>query len=134
VNGVASGNSFPSPDDAVRALSTAVNNRDSNALAAIFGPAIFDLKSPDPVEAQNELATFAKRLNASNHIERAANGRCILEVGTDGWPFAIPIVKTNNGWFFDTQAGKEELLNRRIGGNELQALESLRAAAQAQRE
>jgi hypothetical protein len=134
VNGAAMGKSFPSPDDAIRALSTAVNNRDSNALAAIFGPAVIDLKSPDPVEAQNELATFAKRLNVSHHVERAADGRYILEVGEDGWPFAIPIVKTNNGWFFDTQAGKEELLNRRIGENELQALDSLRAGAQAQRE
>src|SRR5436190_3277395 len=77
-NGAAMGNSFPSPDDAVRALSTAVNNRDSNALAAIFGPALIELKSPDPVEAQNELATFARRLNSSNHIERANDGRrCI---------------------------------------------------------
>src|SRR6476659_9388787 len=70
VSGAAMGNSFPSPDDAVRALATAVNNRDSNALAAILGPGVSELKSPDPVEAQNELATFAKRLNASNHIER----------------------------------------------------------------
>lgn len=134
LNGAAMGKSFLSPDDAVRALSAAVKNRDSNALAAIFGPTLSELKSPDQVEAQNELATFDARLNASNHIERADNGRCILEIGEDRWPFAIPIVKTANGWCFDTQAGKDELLNRRIGGNELQALASLRAAAQAQRE
>src|SRR5689334_17309900 len=79
-NGAAMGKSFPSPDDAVRALANAVNNRDTNELAAIFGPDVENIKSPDPVQARNELATFTERFNASNHIEHADDGRCILEI------------------------------------------------------
>src|SRR5712675_2219192 len=68
-NGAAIGKTFASPEDAVGALKKAVNNRDTNALAAIFGPAIEEVRSPDPVEAQNEVEEFAEKLNASNHIE-----------------------------------------------------------------
>ena len=125
---------FNSPEDAVRALSTAVNTRDINALGDILGPSINDLRSPDPVQARNELTTFAANLAASNHLSHVSGGRCILETGQDRWPFPIPIVRTNGSWFFDTEAGKEELLNRRIGNDELEALQSLRAGAQAQRE
>jgi hypothetical protein len=134
VSGATAGKAFASPNDAVRALGTAVNNRDSNALAAIFGPEIRELKSPDPVQAENEVEEFAERLNASNHIERAASDRYILEIGADRFPFAIPIVQKGGSWFFDTDAGKEELLNRRIGRNELEALKSIRAYVDAQRE
>jgi hypothetical protein len=128
------GKSFSSPEDAVRALGAAVNSRETNALVAIFGPSIREIKSPDPVQAQKELGDFTARFNTSNHINRVDDNRCILEIGQDQWPFAIPMVRTNGGWFFDTDAGKQEILNRRIGQNELQALKSLRGAAQAQRE
>jgi hypothetical protein len=57
-----------------------------------------------------------------------------LEVGPDGWPFPVPIVKNGSSWFFDTAAGKEELLNRRIGRNELDVLKAMRAYVEAQRE
>jgi hypothetical protein len=129
-----SGKMFASPEEAVRALTTAVNNRDTNALAAIFGPLIAEIKSPDPVQARNEFADFAARFNASNHIQHVQDDRCTLETGVDEWPFPIPIVRTNGGWFFDTQAGKQEILNRRVGENELQAIKSLLAADEAQRE
>jgi hypothetical protein len=129
-----SGRIFASPEEAVRALSTAVNNRDTNALAAIFGPLIAEIKSPDPVQARNELADFAARFNASNHIAHVKDDRCTLETGVDEWPFPIPIVRTNGGWFFDTQSGKQEIINRRVGENELQAIKSMRAGAAAQRE
>ena len=133
-NGAAIGKTFASPEDAVGALKKAVNNRDTNALAAIFGPAIEEVRSPDPVEAQNEVEEFAEKLNASNHIERAEGGRCILEVGRDRYPFAIPIAQKGGSWYFDTEAGKEELINRRVGRNELDALKSVRAYVDAQRE
>jgi hypothetical protein len=131
---VAAGKKFASPEEAVSALATALNNRDTNALIAIFGSAISDLKSPDPVQAKNELSDFDQSFNESNHIARVADDRCILEIGNDRWPFAIPIVRTNGSWFFDTEAGDDELLSRRIGFNELDAMDSLRAGAQAQRE
>jgi hypothetical protein len=128
------GRTFASPEDAVRALSIAANNHDTSALAAIFGPGYEDIESPDPVEAANELATFAASLNASNHLARLDNSRYILETGSDRWPFPIPLVRIGQGWFFDTLEGKQELLNRRIGRDELQALRSIRAGAEAQRE
>ncbi|HWQ90403.1 MAG TPA: DUF2950 domain-containing protein, partial [Clostridia bacterium] len=133
-NGAAAGRTFRSPEEAVGALSTAVKARDTNALATIFGPAIADIMSPDPVQAQNELDEFAERLTEANHIERADNGRRVLEIGQDRWPFAIPIAQKGKDWFFDTEAGKEELINRRIGRNELDALKSVRAYVEAQRE
>jgi Protein of unknown function (DUF2950) len=125
---------FASAEDAVRALSTAVNQGDTNSLAAIFGPDFNEIKSPDQVQWKSELAAFAASLNVSNHLERLADDRRILETGEDGWPFPIPIVRQDDVWFFDTEAGKQELINRRIGRNELQALKSIRAAADAQRE
>ena len=128
------GKTFASPEEAVRALTAAVNQRDTNALAAIFGPAVAELRSPDPVQAQNEIEEFAARLNASNHIERPDPGRCILDVGEDRWPFAVPIVQTGGAWYFDTQAGKQEVLNRRVGRDELEAIKSVRAYAGAQRD
>ena len=68
------------------------------------------------------------------YVEQKYHGKITLVLGKDHWPFPIPLVKTTNGWQFDTQAGLEELLNRRIGGNELRALQSVRAYVAAQRE
>jgi len=133
-NGAAIGKTFASPEAAVGALKKAVNSRDTNALAAIFGPAVEEIKSSDPVDAQNELADFAEKLNASNHIAHASNDKFILEVGDDRYPFAIPIAQKGGSWFFDTEAGKEELINRRVGRNELEALKSVRAYVDAQRD
>jgi hypothetical protein len=134
MNGATMGKTFASPEDAVGALKKAVNSRDTNALAAIFGHAAEEVRSPDPVDAQNELEEFAEKLNASNHIEKADGGRYILEVGRDQYPFAIPIAQKGGSWYFDTEAGKEELINRRIGRNELDALKSVRAYVDGQRE
>ena len=130
----ATARTFTSPEDAVHALSIAVTSLDTNALAAIFGPEFNEIKSPDPVQWTNELAAFAAALNASNHIARVNDRRCILETGEDRCPFAIPLVRSGNSWFFHTEEGEQELINRRIGRNELRALEALRAGAQAQRE
>src|SRR5690349_14607039 len=110
VRAASAGKKFSSPEEAVRALSTAVNNQDTNALTIIFGPLIQEIKSPDPVQARNEFADFAARFNISNHIARVQNDRCTLEIGEDQWPFAIPIVRANGAWFFDTEAGKQEIL------------------------
>jgi hypothetical protein len=128
------GRMFPSPEEAVRALSAALDTHDTNALAAIFGPMLQKIRSPDPVQAKHEIENFTARFDASNHISRVQDGRCTLEVGEDQWPFPIPILRTNGWWFFDTQAGEEEILNRRIGENELQAIRAIRAGCDAQRE
>ncbi|HEY1791033.1 MAG TPA: DUF2950 domain-containing protein [Verrucomicrobiae bacterium] len=128
------GRTYHSPEDAVNALAIAVNYRDTNAIAEIFGPGIKDIRSSDPVEAQREVAAFAKQFNASNYLEHVDDNRCVLDTGADRWPFPIPLVRTNGAWHFDTAAGRNEILNRRIGYDELRTIESLRAGVEAQRQ
>ena len=126
---------FATPEAAVAALAAAVNAQDSNALREIFGPAVADIRNPDRVQAANDLRTFAAALNATNQLVRESDTRRVLDVGTNDWPFPIPLVKEQDGqWFFDTKAGEEEILNRRIGRNELDTLQTVRAYVEAQRE
>jgi hypothetical protein len=128
------GQTFATPEEAVSALAAATSTEDSNALRIIFGPAAADLENPDRVQATNELSAFASALNQTNRIVRESDSRCVLQVGNGFWPFPVPLVKQDGQWFFDTEAGKDELLNRRIGKNELSTLQSVRAYVQAQRE
>jgi hypothetical protein len=134
VRATETGETFASPEEAVAALVAAADAKDTNALHAIFGPGVVELANPDQVQAANERAAFAKSLNQAARIQHESDTRCVLEVGDNHWPMPIPIVKTNNRWFFDTAAGKEEILNRRIGKNELFTLQTLRACVEAQRE
>jgi hypothetical protein len=90
--------------------------------------------NPDAVQDATELATFAAAYNATNQLVRESETRMRLEVGTNAWPFPIPLVRVADGWQFDTQAGLQELLNRRIGRNELNVLSVMRAYVDAQRE
>ena len=104
------------------------------ALGEIFGPAAADLVNPDPVQAASEFTEFAGRLDITNRLVRESEARRVLEIGPDAWPFPVPIVEQGGRWFFDTAAGKDELLNRRIGRNELATLKVVRAYVEAQRE
>jgi hypothetical protein len=125
---------FSTPEDAVAALTTEVNSRNRAGLRAIFGATVDELVNPDAVQATNEFATFAAMLAATNRLVRESESRCVLEVGLDRMPFAVPVVRKEGRWLFDTAAGKEELLNRRIGRNELATLNAMRTYVQAQRE
>jgi hypothetical protein len=93
-----------------------------------------DVENPDRVQATNEFRAFAASVDAGFRVLRRSGDKCVLEVGTNGWTFPIPIVQTNGSWFFDTLAGKDEILSRRIGKNELATLEVVRAYVEAQRE
>jgi hypothetical protein len=129
------GTRFPTPEAAVAALTAAANAQDTNALRDIFGPVLADIRNPDRVQAANNLAAFAAALDASNQVVEETQTRAELDVGTNSWPFPIPLVKGPDGqWFFDTQAGEEEILNRRVGQNELATLQTVRAYVEAQRE
>lgn len=128
------GQLFDTPEAAVSALEKATADKDSDALRSIFGPAAAELMNPDRVQATNEFRAFTAALNETNLLIHESATNCILEVGTNFWPFPLPIVKTAGGWFFDTEAGKDEILNRRIGKNELAVLEVVRAYVDAQRE
>jgi hypothetical protein len=125
---------FATSDDAVKALATAAANKDTNALEVIFGPCARDLVSADPVQASNGLANFSRRVAEKVAPVNKSDSNIVVALGSDAWPFPIPLVKQDGKWFFDTDAGKEEILNRRIGRNELDTISVCRAYAEAQRE
>ena len=125
---------FASPEQAVAALQEAVKAGDINALRKVFGPAIDEITNSDPVQRANNLAHFAQRMAESTELAKQDNGTVVLRLGNEHWPFPIPLARKGDKWFFDTLAGKEEILNRRIGGNELSALEVCHAYVKAQRE
>jgi hypothetical protein len=128
------GKKFTSPEEAVAALRLATAAADTNALRIILGPASEALQNPDRIQATNELITFSSALAETNHLVRVSDKFVVLELGDDLWPFPVPIVKTDGSWYFDADAGKDELLSRRIGKNELATLPVLRAYVEAQRE
>src|SRR5688572_32372455 len=128
------GKTFETPQKAVSALGEAVESTNRAALVTLFGAETERLTNPDKVQGADELADFAAALNETNHLVAESDKRMILEVGNNGWPFPIPLVKSADGWRFDTAAGVDELLNRRIGRNELDVLRVMRAYVEAQRE
>jgi hypothetical protein len=128
------GKTFATPEEAVASLRAATASTDTNALRILLGPAAEDLQNPDRIQGTNELKSFSSALAQTNHLVHVSDTRVILELGDDLWPFPIPIVKNGGGWFFDTAAGKDELLSRRIGTNELGTIEVMRAYVDAQRE
>ncbi len=125
---------FATPEEAVAALAAGVKTHDGERLRTIFGPAAQEFQNPDRVQATNEFLAFAAAFEEKHQLVRESDTNCVLEVGTNSWPFPIPIVRRDGQWFFDTLAGKEELLNRRVGRNELAVLEVMRAYVDAQRE
>jgi hypothetical protein len=125
---------FDSPEAAVRALSAAVQNQDTNSLRAIFGPAAQELMSPDAVQASGERELFGRRLQEKMDLVRESDSRVVLQIGAGGWPFPIPLVQQDGHWFFDVPGGKQEVLNRRIGRNEIGAIQVCRAYVAAQRD
>ena len=128
------GKVYATPEEAVAELKVATANADTNAMRVIFGPAVNDLQNADRVQATNDYARFHAALTATNHLVRVSNTNIIIELGEDMWPFPIPLVKEGGGWHFDTAAGGEEIINRRIGKNELEVLAVMRSYVDAQRE
>jgi hypothetical protein len=123
---------FSTPEDAVKALVAAAEGKDQAAMTAVFGPEREKLLSGDPVEDRNALERFAGNLRNSARLEKAGDTKFTLLVGDDKHPFPIPIVQQAGQWRFDTAAGLEEILNRRIGRNELSAMMTCRAYVVAQ--
>jgi hypothetical protein len=133
-HGAETGRAFPTPEDAVQALAQAVATTNRAEFAVLFGSDAEKLVNPDTVQGASELANFAAAFAAKQRLVAESDSRRTLEVGPDDWPFPIPLTKVADGWRFDTKAGLEELLNRRIGRNELDVLRVIRAYVQAQRE
>jgi hypothetical protein len=132
--GAASQRYFASPEDALKALVEAVKSNDAAELDQIFGPARKELLSDDEVQQAAGLEAFAKHLAEKTDLVKENDSTVILHIGNENWPFPIPIVRKDGQWFFDTEAGKEEILNRRIGENELTAILVCRTYVKAQRE
>jgi Protein of unknown function (DUF2950) len=132
---VASQRVFASPEAASSALVSASKTDDMNALSSILGQdANQILSSGDPVADNNAREDFPRRYQEMHRLAYDDQGRVILYIGADNWPVPIPLVKKNGGWVFDTAVGKEELLYRRIGRNELFTINVLEDLADAQAE
>jgi hypothetical protein len=124
---------FGSPEEAVKALVAAAG--DSKAVLAILGPEAKPLiNSGDAVTDKEDRERFLKAYAEANKLMKSGDDMVLIVVGKDEWIFPIPIVKEASGWRFDTREGKEEVLNRRIGRNELFAIQAVQAYVDAQRE
>lgn len=126
--------SFDSPTEALKALMKACETKDKVALREIFGPGITELKSGDDAQDARDLDNFARRLAAASHLVPENDDMVILHVGVEDHPFPVPLVKAKGRWSFDTEAGLDEMLNRRIGENEIKAVAVCRGYVVAQRE
>lgn len=126
--------SFDSPDEAVKALMKACEAKDKEAMRVIFGPKIKELGSGDEVQDSNNFANFARRIAAACRQVPEDDNTVILHIGVEDHPFPVPLVKAKGKWSFDTQAGLEEILNRRIGENEIKAAAVCRGYVAAQQE
>jgi hypothetical protein len=128
---------FDTPKQAADSLVQAAETFDVPALKEILGPDGEDLiASEDPVQDKNRAAEFAAKAKEKNSIEVDPKNpnRATLLVGNDDWPVPIPIVKRKAKWYFDTKAGRDEVLRRRIGTNELDAIEICRGFVEAQKD
>jgi hypothetical protein len=121
---------FPAPEDAARSLVAALQAGDDKALLALFGAQAKPLLGSD----RSARERFVKAAGEAMRVEAVDGAKSILRVGKEEWPFPIPLVKAASGWRFDAKAGREELVNRRIGRNELAVIEVLGAYVDAQRE
>lgn len=127
--------SFRSPDEAAGELVAAVRADDEKALLAILGPGSRELiYSGDSVADNAGRDRFVAAYERRHSLKAKSAAAVILHVGDDEWPLPIPLVKKGNGWIFDSPKGKKELLNRRIGRNELQVIEVIDAYVDAQQE
>ena len=133
--GCASQATFTSADQAVDSLVAAARSGDAGQLAKVLGPDSAEiLSSGDAVADKNLLDNFLKAYDAKHQLVAGKDGATTLVVGNSDWPMPIPIAQEDGKWRFDTAAGKEEILNRRIGHNELSAIQSCLAVMDAQRE
>ena len=127
---------FATPEEASRTLVDAAEKGDTKALVQVLGGEAEEvIHSGDPVEDEDARAQFVKLYREKNRVQTVSDSEAVLHVGADDWPFPIPIVKEEGGgWVFDVAAGKEEILDRRVGKNELDTIQTCLAIVDAQRE
>jgi len=126
---------FASTDDALAALIKAVQAGDTKTLRVILGPGSENLVvSGDPVADETARRHFLDAYAAAHKLTLQGDNRMILVIGENAWPWPIPLVQANNVWRFDATSGGQEIVNRRIGRNELLTIRSLLAAVEAQKD
>jgi hypothetical protein len=126
---------FETPDDAVAALVAATRADNQPKLLKILGPdSVKLLHSGDTVADKTGREHFLEAYDKAHQIENTDDDTRTLVVGDENWPMPIPLVRQDNGWRFDTATGQEEILDRRIGKNELNVLSVCRAYVSAQRD
>ncbi len=124
---------FSSPQDAAAALDGAMKNDSDQQVLAILGSSAQSLiTSGDSVTDKTNRANFIKRYDQSHQFTTAGDGRVFLYIGEDNWPTPIPLKKSGDQWYFDTAYGKEEILYRNIGWNELKVIRVCKAIAEAE--
>lgn len=127
--------SFPAPEQAAAALATAVKSGSNSAILKVLGPAADDIvTSGDEIADAEMRQRFTTAYDAKHSIKAEGNKKATLIVGNDDFPFPIPLYATTKGWEFDTKVGRIEILYRRIGRNELNAIQTCLAYVDAQNE
>lgn len=127
--------SYSSPEEAVNGLIAAVRANDTKAMLAIMGQGSKEMiSSGDTVADRAGRERFLKAYDEKNVLRQGAKDKWVLSVGNDNWPMPIPVVKKGAKWLFDAQKGRQEILNRRVGRNELQVMNVLHAYVDAQHE
>lgn len=127
--------SFATPDDAANALIAALRGDQETDLRAILGPEADRVLDSGDRYADHELRQrFLTLYDAKHAIDQNNSGHAELDVGPDDWPLPIPLVESNGHWIFDTKAGAETIINRRIGRNELSAIRTLLTSVDAQQD
>ena len=126
---------FASAEDAAHALLVAMQSQDEQSPLNVLGPDAQEvLSSGDPMQDADARVDFVVRYQAMHRLVTEADGTVSLVVGAENWPFPIPLVNKQGKWYFDTDAGRDEILFRRIGRNELAAEDACEELVEAQKE
>ena len=126
---------FSSPEEASQALVAAAQNNDEKTMLEILGPDAQDIvSSGDPTQDAENHANFARKYQEMHRFVKVPDGSVMLYIGAENWPAPIPLRMKGNAWFFDTEAGKMEILFRRIGRNELSAVRICQELVAAQKD
>ena len=126
---------FPSPEDASNALVAAAQSNDEKMLLEILGPDGKQIvNSGDETEDANNRANFVQRYQEMHRLVKEPDGTVMLYIGAENWPTPIPLVKKGNSWYFDTEAGRKEILYRRIGRNEMSTIRVCQELVAAEKE
>ena len=118
---------FTSPGEATNALLEATQKEDEQALEAILGASKEVTSSKDEIQDKLEREQFAQKYQEMHRLVREPDGSTVLYIGAENWPFPVPLVSKNGEWYFDSDRGKQEIVFRRIGGNEASAIETCHA-------